>query len=264
VSGTTFQIVKGDLKPVLNVILQYEDGSAVNLTGANVNFQMSQNGVQLLNKPCTIINATSGQVQYQWQAGDTNYLGLCPAQFLVTFSDGTTQSFPTSQDFIVEFMAPPSVTGAPTPGYINVDDVQAALNATFDGTYYSVFGLSISPASMQAQTDYANAYIIGFRGSILSKSDSRYIFARQAAVDLAALRTLVIASGGSLEGAFDYFLGDLRIARAAPYATAIKNTIEDLDLDLQRQMMNFSTPAKVADAQNAQNVPTYRGDLVSP
>jgi len=261
-SGTVFQMVRGDTKPVLSATLQYEDGSAMNLTGCTVNFQMYQNGQQLLNKPCTITNASAGQVQYSWQSGDTNYLGPCPAQFLVTFGDGTTQTFPISQDFIIEFTAPPTPTGVP-PGYIDIDDVQAALNATYNGSTYTIYGLTITAQSMQAQTDYANAYIIGFLGTVLSTTDYRYVFARQAAVDLAALRTLVIASGGSMTGAYDYFLGDLRISRAGPFATAVKNTVEDLHLDLQRQMMNFTTPAKVADAQNAQNVPTYRGDLVS-
>ncbi|MGD0159681.1 MAG: hypothetical protein ABSB89_05225 [Candidatus Bathyarchaeia archaeon] len=148
---------------------------------------------------------------------------------------------------------------------INVTDVQTQLNAAFDGVgTYTVYGLTITLASVQAQVDYANQYITGMLSSAISSSDPRYVYARQAAIDLACIRTLVIASGGSLTGAYDYFLGDLRVTRAGPYANAIKNTIAGLQADLTKQLVNFSTPVMTADAAAAQQVPTYRGDVIGP
>jgi hypothetical protein len=148
---------------------------------------------------------------------------------------------------------------------ISVTDVQNQLNATFDGvSVYTVYGLTIQLASMQAQVDYANDYITGMIGTTLTTTDARYVYARQAAIDLACIRALVIASGGSMTGAYDYFLGDLRVSRAGPYATSIKNTIAGLQADLTKQLVNFSTPAMAADAAAAQQVPTYRGDLIGP
>jgi hypothetical protein len=158
-----------------------------------------------------------------------------------------------------------ALTTTPTSFPITVTDVQNQLNASFDGvSTYTVYGLTISLAAMQAQVDYANNYITNMIGTTITTSDPRYMYARQGAIDLACIRALVIASGGSLTGAYDYFLGDLRVTRAGPYATAIKQTIAGLEEDLQRQLVNFSTPVVAADAAVASQVPTYRGDLIGP
>jgi len=147
---------------------------------------------------------------------------------------------------------------------ISITDVQNQLNASLSGTTYSVYGLAITTAALQAQVDYANEYVSSMIATTITSNDPRYLYARQAAIDLACIRALVIASGGSLTGAYDYFLGDLRVSRAGPYATSIKSTIAGLEEDLRRQLVNFSTPVVAADAAAAQNVPTYRGDLISP
>ena len=65
-------------------------------------------------------------------------------------------------------------------------------------------------------------------------------------------------------GAFDYFLGDLRVARAGPYAEAIERTIRGLTEDLVRQIVNLTLPVKAAEASAVEEVPTYRGDLMNP
>jgi hypothetical protein len=85
-----------------------------------------------------------------------------------------------------------------------------------------------------------------------------------AALDLACMRILVVSSGGALVGVFDYFLGDLRVARAGPYAEAIQRTIDGLKEDFARQIVNLSTAVKVKTAQAAEDVPTYKGGLVTP
>lgn len=149
-----------------------------------------------------------------------------------------------------------------TTTYITITDVQNILNATFDGvSTYTVFGLTLATAALQAQVDYANNYVAGLLGRDLATTDSLYPAAKTMCLDLAGMRALVIASGGALNGAFDYFLGDLRVARGGQYANSIKNTIGLLHDDFLRQVANVSTPIKVADAAGAQNVPTYRGGL---
>jgi hypothetical protein len=152
----------------------------------------------------------------------------------------------------------------PTTFPIAIQDVVNQLNASLNGNIYTFFGLTLTQAGVQAQVDYANQYITSMIASTLTTSDPRYLYARQAAIDLACIRTLVIASGGSLTGAYDYFLGDLRVSRAGPYATSIKETIANMEEDLRRQLVNFSTPVIAADAAAASQVPTYRGDLISP
>jgi hypothetical protein len=85
-----------------------------------------------------------------------------------------------------------------------------------------------------------------------------------ATLDLACIRVLVVSMGGSLVGVFDYFLGDLRVARAGPYKEAITATLQGFKDDLSRQLVNLSTAVKVQDAQASEDVPTYRGGLISP
>jgi hypothetical protein len=153
-----------------------------------------------------------------------------------------------------------------TTTFIQLTDVVAQLNATGpdSNNNYTVYGLTIAQATLQAHTDFANLYMNSLLGTAIISSDFRYNSAKQAALDLACIRALVISMGGAMTGAFDYNLGDLRVSRAGPYATAIKNTVEGLKEDFVRQLVNMTTVVKVADAAAAQDVPTYRGGLVSP
>lgn len=152
-----------------------------------------------------------------------------------------------------------------TVTYIQLSDVQAQLNAAFDGVHtYTVYGLAILDATMQAHTDYANSYINGIIGRDLVASDQLYQTAKLAALNVACLRVLVISSGGSLVGAFDYFLGDMRVMRHGPYAAALLRTIQGFKEDLVKMMTNLSTPVKTAQATSGSKAPTYRGGLASP
>jgi hypothetical protein len=159
------------------------------------------------------------------------------------------------------------VTAPPTPeAFVTVENVIAHLNAAGPdvNNNYTVYGLTIAEAAIQAHIDHATTYINGLIGSNLNPSDAKYPIAKVAVLEMACLRALVVSSGGSLVGAYDYFLGDLRVTRAAPYASALQRSIEDIKADLKRQIVNLSTAVKTADASVAGNVPTYRGGLTSP
>jgi hypothetical protein len=150
--------------------------------------------------------------------------------------------------------------------YVSVSDVQAQLNMTYDaGNHiYTVYGLTITEASVNAHVDFANTYVNALLGRDLAVDDPKYNVAKLAALDLACMRILIVSSGGAMIGAFDYFLGDLRVARAGPYAEAIERTIRGLTEDLVRQIVNLTLPVKAAEASAAEEVPTYRGDLMNP
>ena len=146
-----------------------------------------------------------------------------------------------------------------------IADVQAALNATYDGiSTYSVYGLNVTAASFQAHVNYANAYVAAILGTTLSATDPKYPIAYNVALDIACIRILVVSMGGSLIGAFDYFLGDLRVARAGPYKEAITATLQGFKDDLSRQLVNLTPVAVTFDNQAAGEVPTYRGGLAAP
>jgi hypothetical protein len=129
---------------------------------------------------------------------------------------------------------------------------------------YTVYGLTITEASVNAHVDFANTYVNALLGRNLAVDDPKYNIAKLAALNLACMRILIVSSGGAMIGAFDYFLGDLRVARAGPYAEAIERTIKGLTEDLMRQIINLTLPVKAAEASAAEEVPTYRGDLMNP
>ncbi|MEM1551326.1 MAG: hypothetical protein QXH03_01485 [Candidatus Bathyarchaeia archaeon] len=153
-----------------------------------------------------------------------------------------------------------------TVQYVTASDVQNALNASYDSAnhVYTVYGLTIAEASLQAHVDFANTYINALLGRDLTTEDPLYNVAKMAALDLACIRILVVSSGGAMIGAFDYFLGDLRVARAGPYAEAIERTIKGFTEDFHRQMTNLVKSAVAAEAAAKEEVPKYRGGLVSP
>jgi hypothetical protein len=108
--GNIMDMVKNDLKPSVQATLTYDDGSAVNLTGCTVKFHMSKAGTLLVNKAATIVNASAGQVRYDWASADTavtvdaDGYALCEAEFEVTFADLTIMTFPSKKgEFQIRF-----------------------------------------------------------------------------------------------------------------------------------------------------------------
>lgn len=90
-----FQIGQGDTAPAISSQLT-QNGTPVNLTGATVQFRMAlaQAKVTVVNRAATITNANTGMVSYTWQAADTATPGNYVFQWVVTYSDGTIESFP--------------------------------------------------------------------------------------------------------------------------------------------------------------------------
>jgi hypothetical protein len=158
--------------------------------------------------------------------------------------------------------------GAPAAGaaYITTSDVQEHLNATYDAVkdVYTVYGLNIAGASFLTHVTFANNYVVSLLGTIITSDDRRYETAWMAALDVACIRILVVSMGGSLVGAYDYFLGDLRVSRAGPYATAMKQSIVGFREDLAKQIINLTSPVMTQEAAAAGEVPTYKGGLINP
>lgn len=114
------------------------------------------------------------------------------------------------------------------PSFTTLAEVASHLNATGpdSGGNYSVFGLTISAACFQSQVNHVNKFIASLvPGLQEGSSDPRLVSAELAATDLACMGVLVVSVGGALVGAYDYFLGDMRVARSGPYAEAIKAAI---------------------------------------
>lgn len=90
----TWSIKEGDLDPSFGVQLTVS-GEAVDLTGKTVVFRMrdTNTGLVVVERAATIVDTTTGHVEFQWADGDTDVPGLYRAQFEVT-SAGRPRTFP--------------------------------------------------------------------------------------------------------------------------------------------------------------------------
>lgn len=123
---STFFIKQGDTAPVITATLIDAAGNVANLTGASVKFIMTNSFYgNAVNATATIVNASLGQVSYQWQSasssyvGDTGNTGTFSCQWYVVYSSGAQESFP--QGFYDTVQIDPNLTsgflggGSPTP-----------------------------------------------------------------------------------------------------------------------------------------------------
>jgi hypothetical protein len=96
-----FLIKQNDTLPVFEALLKTQvedqDPVPVDLTGASVVFKMqpSDGGPLKVNAPAVILDALTGNVEYQWIPADTDTVGSYLAEFEVTFLSGKLLSFPT-------------------------------------------------------------------------------------------------------------------------------------------------------------------------
>jgi hypothetical protein len=102
----TFYIKENDTVPSIRATLQNGSGNAVDLIDATVRFHMRAIGGNsaAVDAAATVVNAASGLVQYDWEAADTADVGSFQAEFEVTYSDGTVETFPSDGYIRVEII----------------------------------------------------------------------------------------------------------------------------------------------------------------
>lgn len=94
----TFNIKQNDTSPAIQFALT---PTSVVLTGSTVVFNMKLRGSTgtpiISREAATIVTATgTPTVKYEWQVGDTVTPGNYVAEFEVTYSDGTIETFPNN------------------------------------------------------------------------------------------------------------------------------------------------------------------------
>ena len=102
----TFYIKQNDTGPAMLATLQDANGTAVNLTGANVRFHMQSinGGSPVVDAAATIVTAASGLVRYNWLAADTGTVGTYQAEFEVTYADTSIETFPNDGYIAVQII----------------------------------------------------------------------------------------------------------------------------------------------------------------
>ncbi len=248
--STVFKMNTGDLQPSLQATLLTSDGTPANLVGATVIFTMTQRSVVLVRNPAVIVNAANGIVRYDWQLGNTNYYGSCKGVFTVIYPTGSTQTFPVSSDLNIVFPQQ-------YPEFTSIDEVVDHLNATGPDSQnkFTVYGLPISADAVQAQVNHANKYLFSLVPSLQISTDPRWVSAELAATDLACLGILVTSIGGALVGTYDYSLGDMRVARAGPYASAIEKAIAGYRQSAKQELQNVTSAVASAKVKLGDRVP---------
>ena len=101
----TFNIKQNDTAPSIRANLKDGDAAAVDLTGASVRFHMRTIGgtTSKVDASGVIISPpASGVVQYNWVGADTDTVDSYQAEFEVTYSDGTVETFPNDSYIRVE------------------------------------------------------------------------------------------------------------------------------------------------------------------
>lgn len=95
----------GDTAPIVQATLLDADSAPVDIAGATVRFVMATSpggGAAVVDAAAvnaqvtTGADGTKGKVTYAWVAEDTATAGSYVAEFEVTFSDGSVQTFPTT------------------------------------------------------------------------------------------------------------------------------------------------------------------------
>jgi hypothetical protein len=92
-----FELHQSNTSPTYQVTLTHMSGNVVNLTTAtSVTFSMANaaTGTVVLSQAATIVNAAQGLVSYTWGSNDTLKSGMFMANWKVTWSGGSTTSYP--------------------------------------------------------------------------------------------------------------------------------------------------------------------------
>lgn len=94
-----FTIKQGDRLPSLTATLYDANNAVVDLSSGvtGVTFSMRrrpQRAATITNEDAVIVDAETGQVRYDWAAGDTATAGDFEGEFTVNYTSGQSLTFP--------------------------------------------------------------------------------------------------------------------------------------------------------------------------
>lgn len=97
-----FNIKQNDTSPSLQATLKDASLTAIDLSGASVQFHMKAvDGTLKVDAAMDITDASNGVVQYDWQTGDTDTVGAYYVEFEVTYADASIETFPNNGNKVI-------------------------------------------------------------------------------------------------------------------------------------------------------------------
>lgn len=103
--ATDFYIKQNDTAPAIAATLKDSTGTAVDLSGASVQFHMNEpDGTSIVDAAATVVDAPNGRVQYSWSPADTANAGHFLAEWEVTYSTGKVESFPSDRYLTIDVL----------------------------------------------------------------------------------------------------------------------------------------------------------------
>jgi len=104
----SFTVKRNDTRQYLLRTLKNADGTAIDLTDAEVIFNMrlrKNTQLKIDGGTVTIVTAASGIVQYAWEDGDLDTAGFYEGEFEVTFGDSTVITVPNAEHIPITIIA---------------------------------------------------------------------------------------------------------------------------------------------------------------
>lgn len=147
----TFNIKENDTSPA---ILYALTPTTVSLVGATVQFRMRTVGTTaftLIEDAVVVTTTGTPTVRYDWSASDTATPGFYEAEFVVTYSDTTVETFPNSEFLTI------NIVGDETGISERINNVRFLIGDT-DSSDYAITNDNIAFALTQAGDD---VYVAG-------------------------------------------------------------------------------------------------------
>jgi len=142
--------------------------------------------------------------------------------------------------------------------FVTVETAVTRLGQTYDAnaTSYTIYGLTVLTTTIASIVTAANEYVSGLSNT--NPTSRQYANGVHAALALACMRVLVVASGGVLNGAVDYTLGDITMHKGTVTQLAFDGSVAAYKLEYEQALTNFTSGGVTANNKLGEHVPCRR------